>query len=716
MKTSFIKVILVLLPFAFPLVPAFGQSPEKMSYQAVIRNSSDALVTNTQIGMEINIRQGSPTGTIVYTETQTPTTNANGLVSIEIGGGTGFNTINWGTNTYFIETKTAVVPPLTTYTITGTSQLLSVPYALHSKTAETVISGITETDPIFTAWNKDYNDLTNTPTIPTVPSNVSAFSNDAGYLTSFTESQILTISNDTIYLTGGSFVKLPAGFNGQYSSLTGVPTEYTPATHNQAWSTITATPTTIAGYGITDAFDGNYNNLTNTPNIVDSINTHGFNRQYGNLLGVPTEFTPAAHNQAWSTITATPTTIAGYGITDAFNGTWTSLTGKPTEFTPAAHNQAWSTITSKPTTIAGYGITDAFNGNYNALTNKPVNATTTTDGFMSSADKIKVENLSGTNTGDNAVNSLYSSLVTNATHTGDVTGSGALTIANKVTMTATAPLSVSGSPTVIATSPVAISIAAATTSAAGSMSAADKTKLDGVATGTAAGQMQYWNGTAWVTVAPSYNGSTLTLVNGVPTWQYELKAGEVLNATTGKIWMDRNLGASQVATSSTDHLAYGDLFQWGRGDDGHQNRSIASVSGQSSLTTPTGGQAGKFLHGFSNWYNGSNPNDLWQGVSGTNNPCPSGYRLPTNAEWTAERLSWAPNINAAGAFASPLKLPVAGYRIFSTGSLVNVGSYGNYWSSTVSGTFARYLHFSSSTADMHSNYWAYGFSVRCIKD
>jgi hypothetical protein len=129
----------------------FAQAPEKMSYQAVIRNSSDALVTNTQIGIEINIRQGSPTGTIVYSETQTPTTNANGLVSIEIGGGAGFSTIDWANGLYFIETNTAIVPPLTTYTITGTSQLLSVPYAIHAKTAETVTGGINEIDPIFGA-------------------------------------------------------------------------------------------------------------------------------------------------------------------------------------------------------------------------------------------------------------------------------------------------------------------------------------------------------------------------------------------------------------------------------------------------------------------------------------------------------------------------------------------------------------------------------------
>jgi len=136
MKKSYLILLAALLTAG-----VFAQSPEKISYQAVIRNSSGILVTDTQIGMEINILQGTASGPVVYTETQTPTTNANGLVSIEIGGEAGFSAINWANNTYFIETKTAVVPPLTTYTITGVSQLLSVPYALHAKTAESIIGG-----------------------------------------------------------------------------------------------------------------------------------------------------------------------------------------------------------------------------------------------------------------------------------------------------------------------------------------------------------------------------------------------------------------------------------------------------------------------------------------------------------------------------------------------------------------------------------------------
>jgi hypothetical protein len=84
-------------------------------------------------------------------------------------------------------------------------------------------------------------------------------------------------------------------------------------------------------------------------------------------------------------------------------------------------------------------------------------------------------------------------------------------------------------------------------------------------------------------------------------------------------------------------------------------------------------------------------------------------------EWEEERRSWNGN-NAAGAFASPLKLPVAGRRDLSNGSLNNVGSFGHYWSSNVSAAFSRRLYFHSSDANMFSRYRAYGFSVRCLKD
>ncbi|NSW45503.1 MAG: hypothetical protein HPY79_06800 [Bacteroidales bacterium] len=288
-RTMLIIILTNLLFSSFVI----AQTPQKMSYQAVIRNNNDQLMPNTTIGIQISILQGSATGTPVYVETQTPTTNANGLISIEIGSGTivtgTFAGIDWSAGPYFIKTETDITGGIN-YTISGTSQLLSVPYALHAKTAETLTSGFTENDPIFnlspagnitttdiTNWNNkldvevdgsitneiqalsisndtiylsiggfvklpaafsgNYSDLNGAPT------NVSAFTNDAGYLTSevdgsvTNEIQALSISNDTIYLSNGGFVKLPAGFSGNYSDLNGAPTNVSAFTNDASYLT-----------------------------------------------------------------------------------------------------------------------------------------------------------------------------------------------------------------------------------------------------------------------------------------------------------------------------------------------------------------------------------------------------------------------------------------------------------------------------------------------
>jgi hypothetical protein len=185
-------------------------------------------------------------------------------------------------------------------------------------------------------------------------------------------------------------------------------------------------------------------------------------------------------------------------------------------------------------------------------------------------------------------------------------------------------------------------------------------------------------------------------------------------SSTGRIWMDRNLGASQVATSSTDAASYGDLYQWGRGTDGHQISTSPTTATLSAIDQPAHGSLILAPNIPFDWRSPQNTN-LWQGVSGVNNPCPSGYRLPTDTEFEAERASWGTN-NAAGAFGSPLKLPMSGYRFNGDGSLLNVGTIGYYWSSTVSGPSSRLLLFNSSNALMDTIYRAYGFSVRCLKD
>jgi uncharacterized protein (TIGR02145 family) len=123
MKQLFSLLIAVLLA-----ATVYAQAPQQMSYQAVVRNASGELVSNQAVGMRISILQGSIDGTAVYSEVQTPTTNVNGLVSIAFGGQTGFENILWSEGPYFLKTETDPTGGAI-YTISGTSQLLSVPYA-----------------------------------------------------------------------------------------------------------------------------------------------------------------------------------------------------------------------------------------------------------------------------------------------------------------------------------------------------------------------------------------------------------------------------------------------------------------------------------------------------------------------------------------------------------------------------------------------------------
>ncbi|CAA9197577.1 hypothetical protein [Flavobacterium collinsii] len=132
------KITLVLLLLSsFTIL--FAQAPQKMSYQSVIRKADGTLVTGTLVSIKTSILVGSASGTTSYVETQTTTTNSNGLATIEIGGGTAitgtFSGINWGAGSHFIKTE---IDPTggTNYTISGTSQLLSVPYALYAGSSQ----------------------------------------------------------------------------------------------------------------------------------------------------------------------------------------------------------------------------------------------------------------------------------------------------------------------------------------------------------------------------------------------------------------------------------------------------------------------------------------------------------------------------------------------------------------------------------------------------
>lgn len=214
-KIFFLNILLVCTAFILQ-----AQVPEAISYQALARDAQGQILSNTNVSLQISIISGSVTGTSVYVERHNVTTNQFGMINLKIGTGTfvlgNFSQIDWSANQYFSKVEIDITNG-TNFIEVGTSQILSVPYALHAKTAESA----------------DYNSLINLPNL----------------------------------------------FSGNFNDLSNK-------------------PTTVSGYGITDAFSGNYVDLTNKP-----------------------------------------TTIAGYGISDAFSGNYADLTNKPMEIIPRIAKQ-----------------------------------------------------------------------------------------------------------------------------------------------------------------------------------------------------------------------------------------------------------------------------------------------------------------------------------------------------------------------------------------
>ncbi|MEI6049506.1 MAG: fibrobacter succinogenes major paralogous domain-containing protein [Bacteroidota bacterium] len=312
------KVIFLLFTYCFLLLTASAQTPQKMSYQAVIRNNNNQLVPNHAIGMQISILQGSPGGTAVYTEKQTPNTNANGLITIEIGGGIGFDAINWANDIYFIKTET---DPLggTDYTITGTSQLLSVPYALHAKTAENLSKGITETDPVFGE----------------------------------SAAKVITSTNITNWNTAYDW--------GNHTGL------YRPISYVPAWSEITSKPTLT-----TVATSGSYSDLINLPTLTNGTVT--------SVTGTsPITVTTGTTTPVISMTQANGTANGYLSSTD-----WTTFNNK------SSFDGTWVSLSGKPTSIAGYGITDAVatTGNQTIAGNKTFSGTTTVITPVNATDAV----------------------------------------------------------------------------------------------------------------------------------------------------------------------------------------------------------------------------------------------------------------------------------------------------------------------------------------
>ena len=180
----------------------------------------------------------------------------------------------------------------------------------------------------------------------------------------------------------------------------------------------------------------------------------------------------------------------------------------------------------------------------------------------------------------------------------------------------------------------------------------------------------------------------------------------------GLWWLDRNLGASRLPQTSWDSLAFGYLYQWGRGPDGHQLRTSLLTNQLSTTDNPGHGDFITTSAAPNNWRNPQN-NNLWQGVNGVNNPCPPSWRVPTESEMLSELSSWGSS-NIAGAFNSSLKFTLGGVRQLN-GSIGSPGTAGYYHTSTISSAVCKHLYLVATFVSFGTASRATGMVVRAVK-
>ena len=421
-----------------------AQSPSLFKYQSVVRDAEGHVLAAQELSVRVSIIGEEIAGPVVCQEVFNAETNEFGLIMLNIGSENpeDFAAIDWSEGPYFIQVEIDMGEG---YINMGTTQLLSVPYALFAEK-----SGNIESDPLFTAWDMDYNDLINQPAIPTVPENVSDFNNDAGYITDYEETDpifsawdkdyedlinqpviptipenVSDFANDAGYLTGyeesdplwlaSASYSIALADISNWNSAYGWGNHdglYRPVSWVPAWADVTSKPTTISGYGITDAMSTSHaaNGITST-NITNWNSAYG----WGNHAGL---YRPVSWVPAWTDITGKPTTISGYGITDAMstshaaNGitstnitNWNSAYGWGNHaglYRPVAWVPAWADVTSKPTTISGYGITDAMSTSHvaNGITSTNITNWNSAYGWGNHASANYLAKSGGTMTGN----------------------------------------------------------------------------------------------------------------------------------------------------------------------------------------------------------------------------------------------------------------------------------------------------------------------------
>ncbi len=667
MKIKNLLLIFTLALFA----KSFAQAPQAINYQGVVRNAAGKPYPNQNVALQISIHANTATGNIIYKEAHAATTNTIGLYALQIGRGTStvgtFSAIAWGTSSFYMEVEMDINGG-TNYVSAGTTELISVPYALYAQTAGSSIPG------------------PQGPVGPQGPIGLTGATGAQGIqgLTGATGPQGpigSTGATGSVGATGATGPQGPQGLTGAAGpqgpiGLTGATGSVgaTGATGPQGIQGLTGATGPQGPIGLTGATGSvGATGATGATGPQGPIGLTGATGPQGPIgLTGATGSVGATGAQGIQGLTGATGPQGPIGLTGATGSVGATGTTGPQGLTGATGPQGPIGLTGATGSVGATGATGP-QGPTGFLTNGSVAGNTPYwDGTNWVTNSSNIFN-NGGNIGIGTI-------------TPDVSALAELNSFNKGFLP---PRMTSVQRDAILSPAIGLVIFNTTTNCLNFF----------VGIG--------WNETCGTTIIPGYPSGSVFCNS--PTVILDL-----LSPTTGKTWMDRNLGATQVAASSTDVNSYGYLYQWGRRTDGHQCRTSASTTTLSGIDQPGNGNFIIAPNSPFDWRSPQNTN-LWQGANGVNNPCPGGYRLPTEIELDAERASFSAQ-NSSGAFASPLKFTQGGLRSNVGGSFNFVGSSGFYWSSTISGTDSRRLGFNSAGANLNPSTRADGYSVRCIKN
>ena len=771
MKNLIITLVLT-LSFQLLTFNTFAQAPQKMSYQAVIRNSSSVLITSTPFGMRISILQGTSSGTVVYAETQNSSTNANGLASLEIGTGTPvtgtFAGINWAAGPYFIKTETDPTGG-TNYTITGTNQLMSVPYALYSAngTAGAVgptgaagavgTNGINGTNGSTGATGTNGTNGINGAIGVTGAAGTNGTNGAIGTTGSTGATGLLsagTAVGNTTYWDGTQWVLNNNNIYNAGASI-GINTGATPAA--SAYLDISGT---AKGFLPPRMTTSQMNAIVSPAKGLMIYNTDCDVYNYWNgsaWLPFPSNASAPA-TPGSITGNATPcqnATAVAYSIA-AVNGASSYNWTVPSGSTIASGQGTASITVNFPTTNGNVCVTAS-----NACGTSASSCTAITLSALPAQPSV----ITGTTPvcqGNSAV--AYS--ITNVggvTYTWAYSGTGYTQATGGTNNSITANFSASATSGTLSVTPsnacgngtaqtLAITVSATPTAAnAGS----DINPACGVSTATLSantptvgtGAWSVISGTAIVTSASSpTSGVTGLAVPGTARLRWTISNAPctasmddlvITTITCGPLPCTYN---SSSFTGNINHTT-GSVAPQTKTVNYAQTQTSLSGSSKCWITQNLGStnqasSANNLTDASAGWYWQFNrkrgyadgPTPAWTITSIEENsdwlaaqdPCTielgALWRIPTETEWTNAEANGAWN-NYTDTYNSVLKLHATGYMNFFTGLLISPSTNGYYWSSSQnSNTSCRILSIGSGHSYMANDDKAYGFSVRCLRD